>query len=427
MADLPPLRDFSHSRAVVMGTWEYANLNSVTAIRHSYQRMVSLLTGPLCGWPRDRLLGLENVAGPGELPDQLIVEFEAVDDVALFYYVGHGQIDADGHLCLGLKHSRTEPNRRAVTSLPFHAVRKALLESPATTKIVILDCCYSGQASQPANTLAARELDTMAGAGAYIMAASEASNTAWYEADPSRAAPQTYFTKYLAELVEAGLPAHPPTLRLHEIFIELSRNLTRDKLPIPTARNVDEGSGFLFAHNAASPRYRVGSDRAFQRPNGDPADAGGGPGRRQPTWRRRISALFAGVRTPPDLAALSAIRPFLPGAVDEVAARREIEHLIRDMPPGHPGAPDGQSLDRLIDALADQWVADVRAQHAHYVAGVSPVLQAAEAHARRARAIAERDRSILPHKVMALESALFRIAGRDQRDRRGDHRDASRL
>jgi hypothetical protein len=357
-----------------------------------------------------------------------MAEFEAVDDVALFYYVGHGQIDADNQLCLGLKHSRTEPSHRATTSLPFQAVRNAFFESHATTKIVILDCCFAGLAGQRANTLAAEVLDArLTGSGAYTMTASEANNTAWYETDSSLVWPQTYFTKYLVELVEAGLPGHPPKLRLHEIFNELSQNLARDKLPSPTVRNINEASDFLFAYNVASPEYLPGSDRAFSALGGDSADEASWPGRRKPTWRHRISALFAGAGAPPDPADLPAIRPFLPGTVDEVAARREIEHLLRDVPPGHLGDLNGESPNRLIDALASQWVADIRAQHGRYLVSANPVIQAAEADARRARAIAMRDRSILSHKIVALESALLRIAGRDQWDQRGKHRDAAGL
>src|ERR1700689_2236135 len=119
MPDPPPLRDYAHSRAGVMGTWDYSSLPPVPAARNSLRRMVSLLTGPLCGWPQDRLLILGNIRSVGELPDTLITALEDITDVALFYYVGHGQIDIDEQLCLSLARSRTELNRRAVTSLQF--------------------------------------------------------------------------------------------------------------------------------------------------------------------------------------------------------------------------------------------------------------------------------------------------------------------
>ena len=254
MPDLAPLHDYSDSRAVLIGTWNYDHLPSIPAAGNSLRRMASLLTGALCGWPEDRVLIVDNERSPGDLPDRLITAYEHVTDVALFYYVGHGQMDRDDQLCLGLAASRTEPNRRTATSLPFQAVRRALLDSPAATKIVILDCCFAALANQPMNTLAALAddvLDKTAGAGAYTMAASGPYTTAWFETDPEIAQPQTFFTKYLADLVETGIAGEASGLKLHRLFIRVRDTLDRDHLPIPHERSVDAARDFVFAHNAA--------------------------------------------------------------------------------------------------------------------------------------------------------------------------------
>ena len=218
-----------------MGTWEYKHLGSVPAAENSLRRMVELLAGPLCGWPRERLLPLANKASPGNLPDRLVTAFDGISDVALFYYVGHGQISSDNQLCLGLVQSRPDPNRRAATSLRFSDVRQALQDSGAAIKIVILDCCFAGLAtSSPALAgLTGDVLDLTAGTGAYTMAATSAYGTAWYEDEPGLARPQTYFTKYLADLVEEGIPGQPCELRLDPLFKRLRNNLAADGRPIP--------------------------------------------------------------------------------------------------------------------------------------------------------------------------------------------------
>ncbi|MDG9703004.1 caspase family protein [Streptomyces sp. DH37] len=257
MTDGSPLRDYTRSRAVLLGTWDYLHLPPVPAAQHSIARMTALLTGPLCGWPPHRLTVLGNQSGPGELPDQLVSHFADTRDVALFYYVGHGQIDEDDELCLGLVGSRTEPHRRTTTSLPFEAVRRALVRSPAAMKIVILDCCFSGLAIGRDGRLAAsgeEVVELTAGTGAYTMAASAANTPAWFETDPGLARPQTYFTKYLADLVETGMPGHPPELTLHSLFTRMQENLARDGRPVPPrARVVDAARDFVFARNAAPP------------------------------------------------------------------------------------------------------------------------------------------------------------------------------
>jgi hypothetical protein len=184
--------------------------------------------------------------------------------VALFYYVGHGQIDNEDQLCLALTESRAEPNRRAATSLLFSAVRRALLDSDAATRIVILDCCFAALANRPASTLAAASgaaletlpsevLDKTSGTGAYTMAASSPYTTAWYEADPSVRLPQTYFTKYLIDLIEQGIPGQPSGLKLHPLFTKLRDNLATDQRPVPESRSVDGARDFVFARNAAPP------------------------------------------------------------------------------------------------------------------------------------------------------------------------------
>lgn len=251
MSDKKPIRDYRNSRAVLVGTSDYSHLTSVRAAANSLDRMASLLTSELCGWPRNRLSVIKNEHGPGNLPDRLITLFEDATDVALFYFVGHGQIDIEDQLCLGLVGSRLEPHRRASTSLQFQAVRRAMLGSRAKTKIIILDCCYAGLANKAVNTLGAAELlDRTAGTGAYTIAATSSYTAAWYESGPQRSA-QTYFTKYFADLIESGIPDEAPALRLRTIFDHLRERLAHDQRPVPEDRIIDSAGDFLFAYNAA--------------------------------------------------------------------------------------------------------------------------------------------------------------------------------
>ena len=82
------------------------------------------------------------------------------------------------------------------------------------------------------------------------MMASSAYTTAWFETD-GQEKPQTYFTKYFADLVEAGILGESPELRLRSLFTKLRDNLAHDLRPIPEDRVVDGASDFLFARNAA--------------------------------------------------------------------------------------------------------------------------------------------------------------------------------
>lgn len=250
---MPDAPDFSRSRALLMGTSEYSELTSVPAAAHSLRRMYQLLTGPHCGWPANRVERMHNRRTVGSLPDQLIDFYRTADDVALFYYVGHGQPDLYDQLCLGLVDSRTQPERRTTTSLTFEAVRHALSNSGAHTKIVILDCCFSGLAVTGHGALG--EFDVLRAAqasGAYTVAASGEYNSAWYETDPGVLEPQTFFTKQLADIVDLGLPDQGDYLTLDVLVDRLIEDLAGAGKPRPTRRNRDSAAQFRFARNVAS-------------------------------------------------------------------------------------------------------------------------------------------------------------------------------
>jgi hypothetical protein len=249
-----------------MGTWRYSESDLgpyLPAVENSFKRFGSLLADPLCGWHPGDITRIANESDPGRVPDLLMREFGAATDVALFYYVGHGLLsdDEDTELCLGLTGTvSTDPYRRVPTSLMFPAVRRALLKSRATTKIVILDCCNSGAVLRPVlagSTIVAPDVvpsDFLDGAdveGSYVLVAAARNKSAYYELSSDRGSPQTYFTKYLADLVESGIEGGPPELSLELLFGRLRSNLVAGGHPRPDRRNVQSGGGYPFCRNAA--------------------------------------------------------------------------------------------------------------------------------------------------------------------------------
>ncbi|MEW2626327.1 caspase family protein [Streptomyces sp. NPDC048106] len=255
MTETRPPHDYARSRAVLIGTWDYARLPAVPAARNSLERFSGLLTGPLCGWPTRQVQVLRNVPQRDNLPDRLMEWFGEATDVALFYFVGHGQLHED-ELCLALGSSPQSGPRRTTVGLPFSDVRKALRECDARTKIVILDCCFAGQAADSRHSLAdgsAEVIDKTLGTGAFTMAASGAYRTAWFEADGHTPAPQTYFTKYLVDVIEQGLPGHPEGLPLGAVFTATAEALAHDRRPEPTRSVRHHADHFVIARNVHEP------------------------------------------------------------------------------------------------------------------------------------------------------------------------------
>ena len=255
MTDTGPLRDYARSRAVLIGAWDYAHLAPVPAARNSLERVAGLLTGPLCGWPKQRVQVLRNVRRRDRLPDRLMELFDGIEDVALFYFVGHGQLYED-ELCLALRESPEAGPRRTTVGLPFSDVRAALRACDAQTKIVVLDCCFAGHASRTGHTLASTSthvIDKTLGTGAVTMAASGPYRTAWFEDDPDVADPQTYFTKYLIDVIEQGIPGYPQGLPLGPVYARTADALARDHRPEPTRSVRHDADRFILARNIAKP------------------------------------------------------------------------------------------------------------------------------------------------------------------------------
>ncbi|MEO5876484.1 MAG: caspase family protein [Streptosporangiaceae bacterium] len=249
MSDSGP--DLGRSRAVLIGTGGYTDLPPVPAALASLRRMESLLAGSLCGWPKTSLTVLRDLASPSGLPDRLVQTFSEAEDVALFYFVGHGLVDLRDSLCLTLRGSRNSAKHRRTTSLLFDDVRYAIQESPARSKIVILDCCYAGRAAE--STLGADGVrDLVRGTGAITLAASGEFGRAWYQTAEEATDPQTCFTRYFVDVVEAGIAEESDRLRLGSIFNRVVERCGQESRPLPVKLVADDVTEFPFARNVAA-------------------------------------------------------------------------------------------------------------------------------------------------------------------------------
>lgn len=79
----------------------------------------------------------------GVLKDQVAELFNAQADIALFYFAGHGHIEATGGYLLATD------SRRGDEGLSLSEVLILANNSPARNKVVVLDSCHSGIAGTP--------------------------------------------------------------------------------------------------------------------------------------------------------------------------------------------------------------------------------------------------------------------------------------
>jgi hypothetical protein len=249
--------DFSRSSAILIGTSEYAYFPQIPAAKNSVERMQQLLTGPLCEWPESRVRTYLNCSATDNLLVELVRIAVATEDVLFFYYVGHGWPTLREDLCMGLVDTSTDPLEREFTGLLMENVRWMIAQSQARVKIIVLDCCYSGIATENRQG-GAGDAEYIAGLarvrGAYTLTATQAHTSAHFELGVN---PMTYFTKNLVELVQSGIAEAPDTLTLGQIFPHLRHRLVQQRLPAPSQLNIDEGGAFVFARNATSSEAKV--------------------------------------------------------------------------------------------------------------------------------------------------------------------------
>lgn len=138
---------------------------------------------------------------------QTFLNARGPDDTALLYFSGHGVVNDDGELHLATPN--TQEKVLESTSTPLSFILKMLERSYAERKILILDCCYSGTATQSmgpkSQTLWKPSLEKP-GKGTAILAASTARQMAFetLKSEKVKENAPSVFTRFLVEGLETG-------------------------------------------------------------------------------------------------------------------------------------------------------------------------------------------------------------------------------
>ncbi|MER7211497.1 caspase family protein [Streptosporangium sp. NPDC000239] len=244
------IHDRSGSRAVLIGTSEYSDRRfpQLPAVANSLHGMAEVLTDPeLCGWSEEQVEVWRDPTDMRRLVQNLRRVAEETTGVLLVYFAGHGTITRRGQLCMILKD--TDFTDTDITGLEFERLREVLMDSPARTKIVILDCCYSGRAIE---ALSSTVVDSTDIHGAYTLTASD--HTAHVVSLDQQADTPTSFTAELLDLVRTGVSGGPEWLTMNDIYSHLRQRLRGRGLPAPNQRGTDTAIHHPFVRNQAADR-----------------------------------------------------------------------------------------------------------------------------------------------------------------------------
>ncbi|VVJ21604.1 Uncharacterised protein [Amycolatopsis camponoti] len=162
-------------------------------------------------------------------------------DTLIVYFAGHGLAANNNELYLSL--SGTDPEELQASALRYQLLREILVDCPARNRILILDCCFSGLATDGMSNTPSLGIT-----GTYILAATPSTEMALAPAGERN----TAFTGALLHLLRNGVPHGPASLSLNDIYGRLWQTLDERALPKPQQRTTGQTHIIPMFRNVAS-------------------------------------------------------------------------------------------------------------------------------------------------------------------------------
>nr|WP_232541698.1 tetratricopeptide repeat protein [Nocardia bovistercoris] len=226
----------------MIGTSQYSDdrLPPLHAVTATVDALRAALTDPDYGiLPPENCTVLADEGDLRQVGIALRTAARQAEDLLLIFYSGHGLTSGLRHdLYLALRDSDfAEPEFNA---LEYDKLRGAVLDSPAKTKVIILDCCFAGRAVS--QTMAAADAaftqQTEVG-GTYVLTAAPRDKVALVLDGEEH----TAFTGRLLRLLTDGVPEASELLSIDDLYRHLYRTMQAEGLPIPQKHgtlNADE-------------------------------------------------------------------------------------------------------------------------------------------------------------------------------------------
>ncbi|MFE6926344.1 tetratricopeptide repeat protein [Nocardia sp. NPDC057663] len=217
------------SRAVLIGTATYTHpdLAAIPTALNNLTDLGEVLTSAGGAFAPEHCVALPDPVNGAQIGHAVAQAAGEATDVLLVYYTGHGVLDSRGRLHLTL--TGTDPARPSWTSVPFQMLREEILESPATARILILDCCYSGRAFEAMSDTTSVITGVTSIQGTYTITSSAANETSFAPLGHRN----TAFTGALLAAANTG------DLTLDELYHRTEQHLIDHGHPRPRRRTID--------------------------------------------------------------------------------------------------------------------------------------------------------------------------------------------
>ncbi|WP_083898367.1 caspase, EACC1-associated type [Nocardia vinacea] len=217
------LPDRNASAAVLTGISNYTHptLGPLPGTSEQVQRLHDLITDSDEPVFDPATVAFLDAPSRTELLDAIARATESAVDTVLFYFAGHGLVSRRGELLLA--GPETDPDAE-YTAIAFQDIRDLITASKAKRTVVVLDACYSGQATKTQGAL-----DGLS----YIPTSLVLTAAGPYQA-ALRDDDGPLFTRTLNNILEQGIPHGPPILDIEILYQELRRQAEQTgEFPIP--------------------------------------------------------------------------------------------------------------------------------------------------------------------------------------------------
>jgi caspase domain-containing protein len=170
-------------------------------------------------------------------------------DLLLVCYAGHGLVDDRGRLHLALAH--THPHRARWTAFPLELLREEIANSAAATRVLVLDCCFSGRAIEAMADDQGVISGQLAVTGTYTLTSTTANA-------PSHAPAGDRYTAFTGALLRALDDTDP--LTLDQIFVVVDRDLAARNLPRAQRRVVNTAGDLALSRGPTTKSHTERAD-----------------------------------------------------------------------------------------------------------------------------------------------------------------------
>lgn len=226
-----PVGDPVHSLAVLIGTSTYRHPSyqgrDLPGVAANVAKLGSLLRQDVpWGLHPGRCIPVMNPTSADAILEAIERAGSQCRGTLFVYYAGHGFCSSTSPDDLYLTHAASAEDRQA-TALEYRHLRDALIHCGAPNKILVLDCCYAGNATRAMGPLNGH----LAIEGTFVLAATGPNRAA--RADS--ASGLTAFTNELVGVLgKDGVPDAGAYLTIEEVAARTHERLEAKNLPLPT-------------------------------------------------------------------------------------------------------------------------------------------------------------------------------------------------